>query len=143
MVSESKNTMIHNHVVSHVTGKFFAEYITKYLPSWKFQSQTTTETWIRMEQLFAEEFPGGEVNYYISIVFHTFKHILFILFLPGHQLSRGQGGPRGGAGQDGVSDDVSWHCQVSKLDSLWYSGRLQALQQGGPAQGEMCPAGIH
>lgn len=57
--------MIHNHVVSHITGKFFAEYITKYLPSWKFQSQTTTETWIRMEQLFAEEFPGGEVNYFL------------------------------------------------------------------------------
>ena len=83
MVSESKITMIHNHVVSHITGKFFAEYITKYLPSWKFQSQTTTETWIRMEQLFAEEFPGGEVNYfltYISIAFHTFKYILYILF---------------------------------------------------------------
>ena len=61
--------------MSHVIGKFFAEYITKYLPSWKFQSQTTTETWIRMEQLFAEEFPGGEVNYYISIVFHTFEYL--------------------------------------------------------------------
>ena len=101
-----------------------------------------------MEQLFAEEFPGGEVNYfltYISIAFHTFKYILYILFLllPGHQLSRGQGGPRGGAGQDGVTNDVSWHRQVSQLDSLRYSGRLQALQQGGPAQGEVCPAGIH
>ena len=65
MVRVSKITIIHNDVVSHVTGKFFAEYITKYLPSWKFQSQTTTETWIRMEQLFAEEFPGGEVNYFL------------------------------------------------------------------------------
>ena len=77
-----------------------------------------------------------------SILLNTYYTYYFLL-LPGHQLSRGQGGPRGGAGQDGVTNDVSWHRQVSELDSLRYSGRLQALQQGGPAQGEVCPAGIH
>ena len=77
------------------------------------------------------------------ILYNTYYlFFLYYLFLPGHQLSRGQGGPRGGAGQDGVTNDVSWHRQVSELDSLRYSGRLQALQQGGPAEGEVCPAGI-
>ena len=79
-----------------------------------------------------------------SILLNTYYtyYTYYFLLLPGHQLSRGQGGPRGGAGQDGVTNDVSWHRQVSELDSLRYSGRLQALQQGGPTQGEVCPAGI-
>ena len=42
-------------------GKFFAQYITKYIASWSFSSNTASETWTQMERLFGQEFPGGEV----------------------------------------------------------------------------------
>ena len=42
-------------------GKFFADFITKYLPSWSFSSNTASETWSKMETLFNEEFSSASL----------------------------------------------------------------------------------
>ena len=49
-------------IIIFLLGKFFADFIEKYLP-WSFHSTTVSESWTRMEECFEKEFSHSLINF--------------------------------------------------------------------------------